>query len=70
MTKKIIIETHTDGNYLAVPAMIHYPEGFRGDDSNHWGPNMICLQAMLEKEGFKITDLRYGNGRAIIHAEK
>jgi tRNA (mo5U34)-methyltransferase len=70
MTKKIIIETHTDGNYLSVPAMMFYPEGYRGDKSNHWGPNMFCLQCMLELEGFKITKIGYGNSRCVIHAEK
>lgn len=68
--KTIIIETHSDGNYLSVPAMIFYPRGVNNDPSNHWGPNMECVMAMLEAEGFKITKVGYGNMRAVVHAER
>lgn len=68
--KKLIIETHSDGNFLSVPAMIFYPKGLNGDNSNHWGPNIECLVQMLELEGFKITKMGYGNMRTVIHAEK
>lgn len=68
--KNLIIETHSDGNFLSVPAMIFYPNGFHGDTSNHWGPNIECLIRMIELEGFKINKVGYGNMRTVIHAEK
>lgn len=68
--KSLIIETHSDGNFLSIPAMIFYPKGFNGDSTNHWGPNVECIMAMLEIEGFKIIKVGYGNMRAVIHAEK
>jgi len=74
ITKKtIIIESHTDGNYLAVPAMIYYPgRTLNNDPCNWWGPNVQCLIEMLVECGFDRDKMKFGVGgsRVVIHASK
>ena len=67
-----IIETHTDGNYLAAPAMIYYPaHSLNNDPCNYWGPNLSCLFAMLRRVGFKDSKAHAISGnRVVIHAFK
>lgn len=70
--EQLIIETHSDGNYLSVPAMIFYPEKeVNNDENTYWGPNFSCLYFMLKKAGFKQIKLinSYGT-RLIVHAFK
>ncbi len=69
--KKLIIETHTDGNYLSAPAMIFYPTNELNNDSgNWWGPNISCLVEMLKSVGFKNIQVAIGGSRCALHAEK
>ena len=84
ITKKmLIIETHTDGNYLNIPAMIFYPEGLGiwsetwglnfVDHSTYWGMNVICVVNMLKKAGFKdiqIINYSENSKRICVHAFK
>jgi len=70
--EKCIIETWTDGNYLAAPAMMFYGNGeINNDRGTFWGPNLQCLANMLKLAGFKdIEVVGYGNNRVAIHANK
>ena len=69
--KKLIIETHMDGNYLSAPAMMFYPTNeLNNDDGNWWGPNLLCLVKMLEVSGFKKIEVNPSGARVAIHAEK
>lgn len=73
VTKELlIIETHHDGNYLSVPAMIFYPDKeLNNDPDNWWGPNLLCLYQMLRVAGFKeIKLIGASQNRAVIHALK
>jgi tRNA (mo5U34)-methyltransferase len=68
---ELILETWTDGNYLAVPALIFYPnKQINNDDSTFFGPNVMCIEQMLIKEGFEVTDIKYLNSRVVFHAKK
>jgi len=69
--KLLIIETHTDGNYLSIPAMIFYPNNECNNDlGTWWGPNLPCLIEMLKVIGFKPKLKSVGGNRAVIHAYK
>ena len=71
--KHILIETHTDGNYLNVPAMMFYPRAeCNNDPSNWWAPNVLSLIEMLKLGGFKATVEGYNpqSKRVAIHATK
>jgi tRNA (mo5U34)-methyltransferase len=49
----LVLETMVDALDIEEPAAICYPMGrFPGDDSNHWGPNPACVEAMLHRVGF------------------
>ena len=71
-----IIETHVDERHPDVAAMVFY-EGseLQDDPSNWWGPNRLCLEAMLRTVGFQDIRLVYSKvdegammGRAAYHA--
>lgn len=50
----LIVETHLDGGDIKRPAMIFYPnDELNGDGSNWWGPNQLCVDAMLRDVGFR-----------------
>lgn len=69
--KLLILETHTDANYLLLPAMIFYPEDeLNHDAGNWWGPNVACVHDMLITAGFKKIEISFSNGRAVFHAFK
>lgn len=52
-TDTLIVETHVDAMELDRPAMIFYPEKeLAGDETNWWGPNTLCVEAMLRDVGF------------------
>jgi tRNA (mo5U34)-methyltransferase len=69
--KLLILETHIDLNNAPYPVMRFYPNGEINNDSGTiWGPNMMCVNDMLTKAGFKITYVDYQNGRGVFHAEK
>lgn len=39
-----------------IPLMQFYPgDSLRGDATNYWGPNMRCVEAMLEEANFSVT---------------
>lgn len=68
---ELILETWTDGNYLGIPAMIFYPKKeINNDDSTFWGPNIYCIESMLVKEGFEVTNIKYSSSRVVFHAKK
>jgi tRNA (mo5U34)-methyltransferase len=54
LTKDVLIlETHMDGCYLPLPAMMHYPgRELAGDATNWWAPNIACMHALLQEVGF------------------
>jgi tRNA (mo5U34)-methyltransferase len=48
-----IVETVVDLIDIPVPAAAYYPRDFfNGDSSNHFGPNPLAVEAMLETAGF------------------
>jgi tRNA (mo5U34)-methyltransferase len=50
---ELIVETHLDAMDYARPAMVFYPGAeLNGDDTNWWGPNRACVEAMLRDVGF------------------
>ncbi len=75
ITKKdgmLILETHCDGLNEPKPGMIFYGKTLLNNDpGNWWGPNIKCVQEMLEVAGFKKVDLiSLTNQRGIFHAFK
>jgi tRNA (mo5U34)-methyltransferase len=49
----LILETQVDCLDIERPVAAFYPRGtFPGDDSNHWGPNPACVEALLDRAGF------------------
>jgi tRNA (mo5U34)-methyltransferase len=53
----LIVETHMDASEMDRPAMIFYPgTELDGDGSNWWGPNRLCVEAMLRDLGFHQID--------------
>jgi tRNA (mo5U34)-methyltransferase len=51
--RMLIVETHMDAADLARPAAVFYPGAeLNGDASNWWGPNQLCVEAMLSVLGF------------------
>jgi tRNA (mo5U34)-methyltransferase len=67
----LLLQTAMDAPYIPRPAMIMYPGRERNNDpGNWWGPNRLCVEAMLKDVGFPritFTDLGKG-GRGIFHA--
>ena len=75
----LILESHTDvnNNYAfniwGPPKMAFYPnDELNNDASNWWGPNIVCIKAMLAVAGFKKTEVVFVSpaGRVTIHAFK
>jgi tRNA (mo5U34)-methyltransferase len=53
-TGTLVVETVLDAMDVARPAMIFYPDAeLKNDPSNWWGPNRLCVEAMLRDLGFK-----------------
>jgi tRNA (mo5U34)-methyltransferase len=51
--EQLIVETHLDATDYGRPAMVFYPVAELGqDDTNWWGPNRACVEAMLRDIGF------------------
>ncbi|HYF61435.1 MAG TPA: methyltransferase domain-containing protein [Herpetosiphonaceae bacterium] len=49
------------------PVMQFYPGGaLNGDTSNWWGPNMACLESMLESAGFVVDRAELYHDRGIV----
>lgn len=52
-TKWLIVETHMNALDDPRPAMIFYPTNeLANDPTNWWGPNRLCVEAMLKDVGF------------------
>lgn len=68
----LILETHIDGLNEPKPGMIFYGKTLLNKDpGNWWGPNIKCVQEMLEIVGFKKVDfISLYKQRGIFHAFK
>jgi tRNA (mo5U34)-methyltransferase len=71
----LILETHLDAADVDRPAMIFYPSSeLSNDDTNWWGPNRACIEAMLRDVGFPRITFRenpaHPSGRGIFHARR
>jgi tRNA (mo5U34)-methyltransferase len=66
----LILETLVDAVDYTRPAMVFYPGATENNDpSNHWGPNELCVVAMLEEVGFtNINKVGARGRRATFHA--
>ena len=77
---KLVLETWMDALSVPVPAMFYYEgDELNKDATNWWGPNKLCVEAMLRTTGFKNIEQVYfrqdchfeGRGqRACFHAIK
>ena len=70
----VIVETQLDALHEPRPAMIFYPGAeCGGDQTNWWGPNPACVEAMLKDVGFPTVECtphpNHAN-RAIFHARR
>jgi len=55
--KQLILETHVNALDYPRPAMVFYPGAeLEGDETNWWGPNRSCVEALLSSVGF--TEVR------------
>jgi tRNA (mo5U34)-methyltransferase len=55
----LVLETMVDALDVDRPAAIAYPPGtFPNDDSNYWGPNPACVEALLGRAGFSRVERR------------
>ena len=68
----LILETHCDDIQDTKPGMVFYGKNvLNNDPGNWWGPNIKCVQEMLEIAGFGKVDLiSLNNQRGIFHAWK
>jgi tRNA (mo5U34)-methyltransferase len=68
----LIVETHLDAGEIDRPAMIFYPGSeLNVDPSNWWGPNRLCVEAMLRDVGFSRIDYTAGGlNRGIFRARR
>jgi tRNA (mo5U34)-methyltransferase len=68
----LVLETHLDLRDLDVPAMIFYPgKELANDPTNWWGPNELCIIALLKGHGFTEIEVSAhpgGYNRAVFHA--
>jgi tRNA (mo5U34)-methyltransferase len=70
----LIVETAMDAADCDRPAMIFYPGKELGNDpSNWWGPNRLCVEAMLRDQGFSRVEFFQhpaGSTRGIFRASR
>jgi tRNA (mo5U34)-methyltransferase len=71
----LVLETHLDAVDFGRPAMVFYPNRELNDDpSNWWGPNRLCIEAMLRDVGFASIGFQanpvYPSNRGIFHARR
>jgi tRNA (mo5U34)-methyltransferase len=68
----LVVETHLDLRHLDRPAMVFYPGSELGNDgTNWWGPNELCMEALLRGHGFAEVEKAAHptvSGRGIFHA--
>jgi tRNA (mo5U34)-methyltransferase len=56
--QRLVIETHIDALDVSRPAMIFYPgKELANDETNWWGPNIPCVEAMLRDCGFRHVEV-------------
>jgi tRNA (mo5U34)-methyltransferase len=67
-----IIETEVAALDYDKPAMVFFPgDSHWGDPSNYWGPNRLCVEAMLTEVGFRRVEFRNQSGsRMVFHAHR
>jgi tRNA (mo5U34)-methyltransferase len=76
LTKEVaVVESHLDLGNLDRPAMVFYPGAeLNNDPTNWWGPNRLCMEALLTLVGFGRIEYRphpiVGAARGIFHAYK
>lgn len=65
----LIVESHFE-NLGDAPAMRFYPgHELNGDDTNWWGPNPACIEAMLHDVGFAdVQEVERWGTRIAYHA--
>jgi len=68
----LILETHVDGLDYDRPMMVFYPgDTLNNDASNFFGPNRLCVEAMLREVGFRDVRLVSHHGsRMAFHASR
>ena len=73
----LILETHVDMQHDLLPAMRFYPgRELNNDGTNWWGPNAVCVEAMLRDVGFaQVTQVGWssswpGMGRVAVHGSR
>jgi tRNA (mo5U34)-methyltransferase len=68
----LIVETHLDMRKVGRPAMAFYPGAeINGDSTNWWGPNELCMEALLRGHEFKTIETAVHptyEHRAVFHA--
>ncbi|MGD0530980.1 MAG: hypothetical protein ABSA62_01540 [Methyloceanibacter sp.] len=53
-TDVLVVETDLDAISVPRPVMVFYPGAeLKQDPSNWWGPNWLCVEALLRDLGFK-----------------
>jgi len=53
-TDVLVVETDLDAISVPRPVMVFYPGAeLKQDPSNWWGPNRLCVEALLRDLGFK-----------------
>ncbi|HVT94598.1 MAG TPA: DUF1698 domain-containing protein [Bryobacteraceae bacterium] len=67
---QLILETHVDALDYPRPAMVFYPGStLNNDPSNHFGPNLLAVEAMLTEVGFgRVVLLQQYGTRIVVHA--
>lgn len=70
----LILETHIDLTEIERPVLAFYPGKEVNNDPGTWfGPNPLCVEAMLKAAGFKEVEKVFQNNlvrRAVFHARK
>ena len=76
LTKEVaVVESHMDLGNFDRPAMVFYPGAeLNNDPTNWWGPNRLCMEALLTLVGFSRIEYQphpiVGAARGIFHAYK
>ena len=67
---ELYLETHVSDPEVGskLPVMLFYPRNSLADDySNYWGPNMTCVEAILEENRFQVLRSARDHDRAVFH---
>ena len=56
----LVVETHSDMNNINEPVMRYYlGSELNNDQTNYWGPNAACLEAMMRELGFTRFEMSF-----------